>query len=67
MLTQPNVEGPGQVCAGLLIDFDYAALIRARGSRAISAGFRTVHFIYTLFQFDLLILHHLGYTTFYGY
>ncbi|KAF8808704.1 hypothetical protein BYT27DRAFT_7337683 [Phlegmacium glaucopus] len=39
MLIRPNLEG--EVRHGLLIDFDYAALIKALGSRAISAGFRT--------------------------
>lgn len=44
---------------GLLIDFDYAALLELLGQRVVSSGFRTVRLIgLILFQFDLLMLHH---------
>jgi hypothetical protein len=57
-------EGEKVVWRGLLIDFDYAALL---GERVVSTGFRTVRLIGIFFQFDSLILHHSGYTSFHGY
>ena len=65
LLIRPSLEGGTR--SGMLIDFDYAALIQATGPRAISNGFRTVRLIDTYVQFDILILDHSGYTTFYGY
>ena len=64
LLIRPSVEGG--VRNGMLIDFDYAALIQAIGPRSISNSFRTVCLFYIYVQFDLLILNHSGYTTFYG-
>jgi hypothetical protein len=64
LLIRPSVEGG--VRSGMLIDFDYAALTQALGSRLISNGFRTVRIFDTYVHFDLLILHHSGYTAFYG-
>lgn len=65
LLIQPSLEGG--VCRGMLIDFDYAAMTQSLGSRAISAGFRTVRLIDTYVQSDLLMLDYSGYTTFHGY
>jgi serine/threonine protein kinase len=45
LLIRPNLEGG--LRSGMLIDFDYAALILAQGSRTISNGFRTVRLIDT--------------------
>ena len=61
-----NLDGEEvSVRKGLLIDFDYAAMLDEPGERGVSAGFRTVRLIIILFQFDLLI-HHSGYTSFHG-
>jgi serine/threonine protein kinase len=67
MLVHSDGENESVLRRGLLIDFDYAAILEELGERVVSAGFRTVRLIGTLFQFDLLILHHSGYTAFHGY
>ena len=43
LLIRPGLEGA--VRSGMLIDFDYAAMIQAQGPRTISTGFRTVRLI----------------------
>jgi hypothetical protein len=65
MLVHPDGDVTS-VRRGLLIDFDYAAILEELGERVVSAGVRTVRLISILFQFDLLILHHSGYATFHG-
>jgi len=65
LLIRPSLEGGKR--SGMLIDFDYAALIQFTGPRTISTGFRTVRLTDANELFDLLILDRSGYTTFYGY
>lgn len=52
MLVQP--EGETAARRGLLIDFDYAALVETAGERVISTGFRTVRPLARRFKFDYL-------------